>query len=66
MGAAETRAVQGRILVNDANITHVMSLLIVLPDETWEAGGFPSRAAGLGPWPTACHRPALSQRTCFS
>lgn len=57
---------QGFPRENNADISHITSLLIVIPDETWEAGGFPSRAAGLGLWPTACHRPALSQRTCLS
>lgn len=57
---------QGSPRENNASITHITSLLIVIPDETWEAGGFPGRAAGLGLWPRACHHPALSHRTCLS
>lgn len=52
---------QGSPKENNANIAHITSLPTVLADGAWEAGGFPSRAAGLGLWPTPviaqlCHR----------
>lgn len=52
-----------------ANISHITSLLIVIPDGAWEAGGFPSRAAGLGLWPTPliaqlCHREPVCPNPC--
>lgn len=56
---------QGFPRENNASITHITALLIVVPDETWEAGGFSSRAAGLGPViAQLCHTEPVCPNPC--
>lgn len=61
---------QGFPRENNANIIHITSLLIVIRDETWEAGGSQAELQGwgCGPWPVItqlCHREPVCPNPCY-